>query len=114
MAVNAYNKAACALEPPCETLDWSKASHYAFLEEFALLRETKNDIRDKPWAKPVVRETMRMVQRVERAREELVNVSREVRRLHTSIRDEELLFTAVLEDLEKRGDGAMQDYVCHR
>ncbi|KAH9847481.1 hypothetical protein C2E23DRAFT_741522 [Lenzites betulinus] len=116
-AVNAYNEAARALEPPRETLDWSKASHYAFLEEFALLRDTKNDIRDKPWAKPIVRETMRIVQRVERAREELVNVTREIRRLHTSIRDEELLFSAVLEDLSNRKDplhGAMQDYVRHR
>ncbi|KAL7280958.1 hypothetical protein ACG7TL_005907 [Trametes sanguinea] len=112
-AVNAYNEAARALNPPRETLDWSKASHYAFLEEFELLRDTTNDIRQKKWAQPVVRETMRLAQRVERAHDEINNVNREISRLHASIRDEESLFTAVLEDLEKRDTslhGAVQDY----
>ncbi|KAI0363067.1 hypothetical protein BV20DRAFT_1040098 [Pilatotrama ljubarskyi] len=116
-AVNAYNAAACELVPPRETLDWSKASHYAFLEEFALLRDTKNDIRSKPWAKPVVREAMRLSNRIARAHEEVENVNRELRRLHTSIRDEEILFATVLEDLKKRADllhTAVEEYVHHR
>ncbi|EIW56750.1 uncharacterized protein TRAVEDRAFT_127597 [Trametes versicolor FP-101664 SS1] len=116
-AVNVYNQAARELDPPRETLDWSKASHYAFLEEFALLRDTSKDIREKDWAKPVVRETMRIMQRIDRAHEELRNANRDIRRLHTWIRDEEVLFAAVLEDLEKRGDplfGAAQHYIRHR
>ncbi len=62
--VKSYNKAALALNPPCETLGWTTTSHYSFLEEFALLQDTRNDICDKPWAKPAVRELMRLAQRV--------------------------------------------------
>ncbi|KAI0349069.1 hypothetical protein OH77DRAFT_1507574 [Trametes cingulata] len=116
-AVNAYNAAARELSPPREVLDWSKASHYAFLEEFALLRDTKNDIRDKPWAKPVVREAMRLANRIARTHEEIQNDNRELRRLHTSIRDEEILFGVVLDDLKIRGiplAGAVEDYIRHR
>jgi hypothetical protein len=39
-AVKAYNAAAMALSPPCPTVDWSKVSHYGFLDEFSLLRDT--------------------------------------------------------------------------
>ncbi|KAI0367348.1 hypothetical protein BV20DRAFT_1037720 [Pilatotrama ljubarskyi] len=116
-AVNAYNAAARELSPPREILDWSKASHYAFLEKFVLLRDTKNDIRDKPWAKPVVREAMRLANCIARAHEEIQNDNRELRRLHTSIRDEEILFGVVLDDLKIRGiplAGAVEDYIRHR
>ncbi|KAI0371846.1 hypothetical protein BV20DRAFT_1051440 [Pilatotrama ljubarskyi] len=66
-AVNAYNAAARELSPPREVLDWSKVSHYAFLEEFTLLCDTKNDIREKPWAKPVVHEAMRLANHIARS-----------------------------------------------
>ncbi|KAG1853644.1 hypothetical protein F4604DRAFT_1933044 [Suillus subluteus] len=36
-AVKTYNAAAAALSPPRPQLDWSKVSHYSFLEEFNLL-----------------------------------------------------------------------------
>ncbi|KAH9931189.1 hypothetical protein B0H21DRAFT_699872 [Amylocystis lapponica] len=103
-AVNAYNTAASALVPPRPTLDWTKVSHYGFLEEFDLLQDTRADIRDKPWARPAVRETMKLTRRIERAHEEIVRCNVEVRRLHTAIRDEDMLFGAVLEDLQRRRD----------
>ncbi|KAG6369144.1 hypothetical protein JVT61DRAFT_1403 [Boletus reticuloceps] len=39
-AVRKYNDAASTLQPPRQALNWSKVSHYSFLEEFTLLRET--------------------------------------------------------------------------
>ncbi|KAI0744667.1 hypothetical protein C8Q76DRAFT_764263 [Earliella scabrosa] len=118
-AVKAYNEAAAALNPPRAPLDWSTASHYSFLEEFALLRDTRKDarVRDQPWATPVVRELMRLSERIHRAHEEVRNVNREIRRLHTSIRDEELLFATVLEELRSHDTvlcGAVAEYVRHR
>ena len=58
-AVKAYNAAAVALDPPRPTLDWTRVSHYGFLNEFNLLRDTRQDIRDKPWTDLAVRETMK-------------------------------------------------------
>ncbi|KAI0323319.1 hypothetical protein GY45DRAFT_1227486, partial [Cubamyces sp. BRFM 1775] len=116
-AVKQYNAAAKELNPPREPLDWSKVSHYAFLEEFTLLQDTQNQLHDKPWSKPAVRETMRIARRIARAQEEISNVSREARRLHTFICDEENMFVAVLGNLKKQNSilhGAVQDYVRHR
>ncbi|KAI0707556.1 hypothetical protein C8T65DRAFT_576556 [Cerioporus squamosus] len=115
-AVKAYNAAAAALDPPREAIDWSKASHYNFIEEFHLLADTRNDLREKPWATPAVREVMRLSQRITRAHEEITNVHRELRRVHTWVRDEEELFKAVLDDLKDKNPalhGAVQDY-CRR
>lgn len=91
------------MNPPRETLDWTTTSHYSFLEEFALLQDTRNNIRDKPWAKPAVRELMQLAQCVRRAHEEIKTANHEARQMHTSIRDEEILFCTVLEDLKKQG-----------
>ncbi|KAI0350003.1 hypothetical protein OH77DRAFT_1576588 [Trametes cingulata] len=116
-AVKEYNAAAALLNPPREALDWSKASHYTFLEQFTLLRDTQNDLRDRPWAQPAVREVMRSARRVARAREEIENVNREARRVHTHIRDEEVLFVKTLAELKQRGDplhGAVTEYARHR
>jgi hypothetical protein len=66
-AVQAYNTAALALSPPHLTLDWSKVSHYAFLEEFNILRDTRNDIREKKWADLAIRKTLKQHQKVKRA-----------------------------------------------
>ena len=115
-AIQKYNAAAKALSPPRPPLDWSKVSHFNFLEEFTLLQDTRNDIRSKQWAQPLVRETMRAARRVTRAEEEIEHVNREARRIHTSICDEDRLFTEVLSDLQARNDplsGALRDY-CRR
>lgn len=111
-----YNAAALALNPPRPTLDWSRVSHFSFLEEFTLLNDTRNNIRDKPWGQPLIRETMRTARRIKRAMEELESVQREARRIHTSIVDEDAHFSRVLADLSARGDilhGAVAEF-CKR
>ncbi|KAG6874966.1 hypothetical protein C0992_005766, partial [Termitomyces sp. T32_za158] len=71
-ALAAYNAAALALNPPKPTLDWSCVSHYTFLEEFDILRDTWHDIQQKPWAQLVIHEIMKQDLKVQRAREELI------------------------------------------
>lgn len=92
-----YNEAAVEIGQP--TLDWTKVSHYAFLEEFALLGATSEDIRSKRWAEPAVRELMKQALRVERAHEEIKRCNIEIRRLHTAIADEENTFSRILNGL---------------
>ncbi|KAI0704566.1 hypothetical protein C8Q76DRAFT_631002 [Earliella scabrosa] len=116
-ALKTYNGAAKALDPPRPPLDWQTISHYRFLQEFELLNDTRAELRDKRWADPLVRELMRRANRVARAEEEIDRVSDEAIRIHTSIRDEELVFAAVLEDMIRTRDqlyGAVADFVRRR
>ncbi|KAH9931631.1 uncharacterized protein BXZ73DRAFT_90069 [Epithele typhae] len=77
-AIKAYNSAATAVGRP--RIEWGDIGHYSFLSEFALLQGTANDIAGKvSW------------RRIARAREEIQAVYRESRRLHTHLRDEEIL-----------------------
>ncbi|KAG6839861.1 hypothetical protein C0991_011015 [Blastosporella zonata] len=98
MAVKTYNTVAVTVNRP--TLDWVKVTHYSFLDEFNLLRENQNNIRERPWANPVIRETMRRYQRLQRAHEEVLRCNIEIRRLHTSIVDENNAFVHVLSTLD--------------
>jgi hypothetical protein len=115
--VKTYNAAALELNPPRATLDWSKVSHYTFLEEFNLLADTRQDVRDKPWAQPAIRETMKQALRIKRAHEEIVECNRAIKRLHTSIRDENIHFQQVSVKLKNEGSevyGAVEDFVTVR
>ncbi|KAG6819116.1 hypothetical protein H0H93_015313 [Arthromyces matolae] len=116
-AVAAYNKAALELDPPRATLDWSRVSHYTFLEDFVLLRDTGRDIKEKPWTQPVIREMIQKDQRIKRAHEEVTRCNIEVRRLHTSIVDENRHFTTCLQTLKDANNpiyGAVYDYITYR
>ncbi|KAG6819386.1 hypothetical protein H0H93_012292 [Arthromyces matolae] len=97
-AVKEVNSAAVLIGQP--TLDWEKVSHYSFLDEFNLLRHARADVNKKEWADPVIRETMRRYQRLERAKEEVQRCNIETRRLHTSILDEHHHFDEVLSTLD--------------
>ncbi|KAG2363364.1 hypothetical protein BDR07DRAFT_1450743 [Suillus spraguei] len=112
-AVKSYNTAALALDPPAPTLDWSKVSHYNFLEEFVLLRETCQDIRSKCWAEPAVHEVMKQSLCIERTHKEIHHCDVENRWLHTSIVDEERHFTQVISEAKSASDplsGALKEF----
>jgi hypothetical protein len=98
--VKEYNAAASALEPPAPSLDWSRVSHYGFLDEFTLLRETRQDVRTNQWTRPEVRELMRQSLRIKRAHEEVYCCNIELRRLHSSIAAENCHFEATLQRLK--------------
>lgn len=116
-AVTTYNTAAAQLDPPRPAISWETVSHINFLEEFNLLHNTRQDIREKPWSQPPVRELMKLFQRVKRAREEIERCHVAVRRLYTAIHDEDDDFEKVLSRL-RTGDpliyGAVHDFVTRR
>lgn len=110
-AVNKYNAVALAINRP--TVDWQKVSHFSFLEEFTLLRETRQDVLSKPWTQPLVRLAMQQNRRVKRAREEIARLNVEVRRLHTWILDEQDDVSQVLRQLHAEQSplyGAVEEY----
>lgn len=69
-------------------MDWDQVVEYAFLADFDLLRDTRQDIRSRPWATPAARLMMDNFFKVLRAEEEIVRLNVEIPRLATYIRDE--------------------------
>ena len=116
-AVNTYNVAALSLTPPRPTVDWKKVSHYSFLDEFALLHDTRDDVRQRPWATPVSQQIIRRSCRIECVREQLIRSRVEAQRLFTWIADEGETFTRVVEKLTVSNSLALQpvlDYIERR
>jgi hypothetical protein len=89
-ALQNYNAAAMVLRPRAPKLTWEKVVEYAFLADFDLLRAARQDIREKPWAKPANRTLRDTYFKMERAREEIERLNVEIRRVITYMRDEEL------------------------
>ena len=116
-AVSEYNTTAKSLSPPRPPLEWDTVTKYNFLEEFHLLHDTRNDIRDKRRTQPAIREAMKLRNRIARAREELIRCAVELRRLQTAIRDEEGLFNKVLGEIDASKDpmyGAVLEFAQRR
>ncbi|KAF6754506.1 hypothetical protein DFP72DRAFT_1068533 [Ephemerocybe angulata] len=117
-AVIRYNNAAAELDPPAQTLDWTKIAKYNFVEEFNLLRQARKDVQPGPWSDGEVREAMKLHQKIKRAGEEIVRLNVEMRRLFTSIHDEHALFAKVQQNLSDLGQyqllGALNDFVIER
>ncbi|KAJ7124029.1 hypothetical protein C8R43DRAFT_899278 [Mycena crocata] len=88
-ALSNYNAAASTLDPPRDSLTWEQVVEYAFLSDFDLLRDGREDIREELWAKPAGRIAMDMHFKIERADEEIIRLNIEIRRLMTYMRDEE-------------------------
>ena len=116
-AVNTYNEAARQMSPAKPTLDWSRVSHYQFLEEFEILRGTRQDISEQPWATTLARQILKQDLRIKRAREEIIRCNVEIARVHTAIMDEHDLFDKCLRELEATNDplrGVVSDFVLLR
>ncbi|KAF9037083.1 hypothetical protein BJ165DRAFT_1353764, partial [Panaeolus papilionaceus] len=90
-ALERYNAAASALNPPKPHLAWDSVVEYAFLADFDLLSETRSDIRERAWAKAASRALLDQYFKIKRAREEIQRLNVEIPRLVTFIRDEEAL-----------------------
>ncbi|RDB20084.1 hypothetical protein Hypma_012873 [Hypsizygus marmoreus] len=95
-ALEKYNAAAKALSPPRAELSWDMVVEYAFLADFDLLSDTREDVRERPWATPAARILMDQYFNIQRAHEEIKCLNIEIPRLVTYIRDEE----AFLKDRE--------------
>lgn len=112
-----YNDAACELIPPRPTVDWTAVTKYNFIQEFALLADTRQDSRDKPWTKPEARQALRLHRRIKQSRTELIRCNVQVRRMHTSIHDEDISFDKVLKELQAKLDpirGAVEHFITYR
>lgn len=88
-ALETYNNAAHALPIPRPRLEWKEVIEYAFLADFDLLRDARQDISHRPWAAPAGRLAMDLHYKIKRAREEIERLNVEVRRVATYIRDED-------------------------
>ncbi|KAJ7797030.1 hypothetical protein B0H14DRAFT_3093237 [Mycena olivaceomarginata] len=87
-AIDQYNAAAIALDPPLASLTWEQVVEYTFLADFDILRDTRAEVQSRPWTRPAYRLAMDTYFKIERAREELVRLNTEIRRTMTWIRDE--------------------------
>ncbi|KAJ7094070.1 hypothetical protein B0H15DRAFT_921826 [Mycena belliarum] len=110
-SIDRYNAAAVAMTPPKVTLTWEQVVEYAFLADFDLLREGREDIRAEPWALPAGRAAMDQHYKLLRADEELKRLNVEIRRLVTHIADEEAFLEYHEDRLEEEGNLALAHQV---
>ncbi|KAF8184124.1 hypothetical protein K438DRAFT_1907889 [Mycena galopus ATCC 62051] len=96
-AIDRYNAAALALDPPMNSLTWEQVVEYTFLADFDILRDTRAKIQSRPWTwdsscalagPPSYRLAMDTYFKIERAQEEITRLNIEIRRMVTWIRDE--------------------------
>lgn len=80
-----YNDAAAKMVPPRRQLSWNQVIEYAFLADFDLLRDSRQDVRSKPWAQPQSRLLMDQYFKIQRAREEIQRLNIEIKRIVTHI-----------------------------
>ena len=113
-ALDRYNAAALALAPPRQILDWDQVVEYAFLSDFDLLRDARQDIRRKPWATPAARLAIDKAFKLERAEEEVARLNIEVRRLATYIRDEDICLRAKERELSDSLPALAHQVALHR
>ncbi|KAI6034650.1 hypothetical protein BKA83DRAFT_4470170 [Pisolithus microcarpus] len=71
------------------TLEFDEVVKYAFLADFDLLRDTRQDILTWPWASPTVRLAINTYFKLCRAEEEVVRLNVEIRRVVTYLVDED-------------------------
>ena len=116
-AVQQHNIAAEQMSPSHPTLNWSKVSHYTFLEDFKLMHNTHHDICSKPWADPVSWSTMKQASCIKHTKEEIKNCNLKVWCLLTHVINENHDLWALDKKLEEEDDaitGAVNEYSTHR
>ncbi len=83
-----YNRHAIALTPPRPELSWTEVMELASVGEFDLLRDARQDIREKPWANRSHRTATATYFNVKRAREEIERLNVEMPRLFSAVIDD--------------------------
>ena len=77
------------MRPPRRTLKWEEVVKYAFLSDFDLLRDARQDVSKLPWASPMARRATNLYFKMCHAKEEIQHLNVEIRRLVTYIHDKE-------------------------
>ncbi|KAG7086817.1 hypothetical protein E1B28_002740 [Marasmius oreades] len=85
-ALERYNAAAAALGR--RQLKWKEVVDCTFLAEFDLLKDAREDVRDKPWAIPANRELATAFFKYARAEETLPRLHNEIKSLVTWMKEE--------------------------
>jgi hypothetical protein len=111
-AIAHYNIQAAALTPPRPIILWKDITKYTILGEFDLLRHARDDIQEREWAKPAVQEATAKYFKLCRAKEEIVRLNVEIRRLRTAIHDEEKQISADIAQLSE-SDGLLTTELRH-
>ncbi|KAF8144514.1 hypothetical protein K438DRAFT_1910939 [Mycena galopus ATCC 62051] len=111
LALERYNVAAAAMAPPKLQLSWAQVVEYAFLAEFDLLREGREDICAEPWALPAGRAALDQHYKMLRAEEEIDRLKVEIARLVTYMADEEEFLVYHEERLRQEGEDALAHQV---
>ncbi|EIW75170.1 hypothetical protein CONPUDRAFT_66193, partial [Coniophora puteana RWD-64-598 SS2] len=114
-ALDLYNKAARALRPPARALTWEEVSKTSFLKDLDLLRDTRQDVSKRPWAKPAARAAMDDYFKLCRAYEEIERLNVEIKRVATYLRDEDRYLSACEKLLQEQHPAlALQVGIHHR
>ncbi|KAJ7862383.1 hypothetical protein B0H14DRAFT_3084658 [Mycena olivaceomarginata] len=115
-AIDRYNEAAGALNPPMPSITWEQVVEYAFLADFDILQDTRAEVQSKPWTRPAYQLAMDRYFKILRAREEIKRLNVEIPRVVTWIRDENRFLHKMerilsdgegKSDVEKETDGYM-------
>ncbi|KAJ7697141.1 hypothetical protein B0H17DRAFT_928566, partial [Mycena rosella] len=107
-----YNLAALSLEPPAPQICWDEVVEYAFLGDCDLLRAIDAKLEAKLWTRPACRHAMDKYFRLLQAKEEIVRLNVEIRRLVTWISDEDDFLQRHEAELEEAGDHDSAVLVC--
>ncbi|PPQ87268.1 hypothetical protein CVT24_005902, partial [Panaeolus cyanescens] len=110
-ALEEYNIAARTLKRPA--LTWEQVVMYSQLADFDLLSDTREDVRQRVWAKPGARALLDAHFKITRSREEITRLNVEIRRLTTFIRNEEAFLAAREAEVEK-SDPLIAHQICLR
>lgn len=112
-ALDKYNTAARALSPPRPALSWEEVVEYAFLADFDLLRDARQDISQRPWSTPSGRLTMDTHFKMRRAHEEIQRLNIEIRRLATYLHDESRYLIECEKQLQSLHPGLAHQVALH-
>ncbi|KIK29885.1 hypothetical protein PISMIDRAFT_6620 [Pisolithus microcarpus 441] len=77
-ALERYNKLAPRQRPPHPKLDYAEVIGYSLLGEFSLLKHSRYEVLEKPWALPDNREMMMKYYKLQRSQEEITRLNMKV------------------------------------
>ncbi|KAG9122891.1 hypothetical protein FRC07_000534 [Ceratobasidium sp. 392] len=114
-ALDRYNSAAA--KAGLEEMSWDQITKASVLADFDLLRGSRTGILEQEWALPGNRRATEEHQRIIRAKEEILRLNVEIRRVHTAISDERRELPQVVEQVTAVSPGlhwAVHRYVERR
>ncbi|KAL0572264.1 hypothetical protein V5O48_009690 [Marasmius crinis-equi] len=100
-ALESYNQAARALDPPRPTLTFAQIIEMVTLADFDLLKDSRVDITQLAWTDETVRRTMQLHFGLLRADEEIIRLNVEIKRLTTFMVDRHASYFHAVRSVEK-------------